>query len=337
LFEFGDYRNKNDYSISVFWYKNSKLAMNKPVKVLYIAGTGRSGSTILGNILGQVKQYIHVGEVQNIWRYFLSEHRSCTCGKSWEMCEIWGPVIHQAFGEINGKFSQEMEFNRLRSNRNRFLPLFLIQPLDSVFLSRRRQYLENLSKLYCAIQSETGCEVIIDSSKRPTYGRLVELLPNIEFFTVHLVRDPRAVAHSWHRNRMQTDGSRYEKQMQKMKSYKTAMRWNVMNFATEIFWRGSPRYLELRYEDMVKYPRKSIQRILNMLNGENKKLPFVGNNTVELSLNHLVWGNPNRHKTGLIDLKLDDEWKYSLGKVDKFTVDFLTIPLRSRYRYMVGD
>ena len=38
----------------------------KPVKVLYVAGLGRSGSTILANTLGQVEGFFSGGELNFI-------------------------------------------------------------------------------------------------------------------------------------------------------------------------------------------------------------------------------------------------------------------------------
>ena len=37
------------------------------IKVLYIAGNGRSGSTLLGVLLGQIPGFFNVGEVRRVW------------------------------------------------------------------------------------------------------------------------------------------------------------------------------------------------------------------------------------------------------------------------------
>jgi len=51
-----------------------------------------------------------------------------------------------------------------------------------------------VSRLYDAVAAESGCNVIVDSSK--TYGHLAILqgIPGLEITPVHLVRDPRGVA-----------------------------------------------------------------------------------------------------------------------------------------------
>ena len=45
--------------------------------VLYIAGTGRSGSTVLANILGEVDGVFAAGEVRYLWQRGLKEGRLC--------------------------------------------------------------------------------------------------------------------------------------------------------------------------------------------------------------------------------------------------------------------
>ena len=53
---------------------------NNRVKVLYIAGPGRSGSTVLGNVLGEIEGFFHGGELNFIWEHNLIENRLCSCG-----------------------------------------------------------------------------------------------------------------------------------------------------------------------------------------------------------------------------------------------------------------
>lgn len=307
---------------------------NDTVKVLYIAGEGRSGSTILGNILGQVDGFFFVGELLNIWRHFLIDNRLCGCGKPPRECTVWQPVIRNAFGKFDEQFPQDMEYHRRHSNLNRYIPLYMFPASRSWLRGKRKPYLDNLETLYINIQKATACNVIVDGSKRPTYGELLGMLTAIDLYVVHLVRDPRAVAYSWKRKKIQTDGGNFQTYMQRMSPLTSSIRWNIMNFATEFFWRKCPeRYLLLRYEDIVKNPHASIQKILDLINIEQRELPFSSDRTVRLSINHIVWGNPNRHNTGSVELYLDDEWKQYLSTKDKWIVDFLTLPMRHRYGY----
>ena len=56
------------------------------IVVLYIAGWGRSGSTIMGNILGQLPGFAHVGELSNVWSRGVIEDSLCGCGARFSEC-----------------------------------------------------------------------------------------------------------------------------------------------------------------------------------------------------------------------------------------------------------
>ncbi len=306
-----------------------------PVRILYIAGETRSGSTILGNILDQIDGFFFAGELLNIWRYFLIENRQCTCGKDPAQCEIWQPIIRRAFGKYDEQFPAVMEQHRLQSNYNRYLPYYLLPFLHRKFIAKHRNYLASLESLYRAIHEVTGCEVIVDSSKRPTYGRLLSSLPSLDVFVLHLVRDPRAVTYSWLRKKYQTDGRDYREFMYQSNVFRSAILWNVRNLSAELFWGRDPRrYICMRYEDFVTNPRGSVVQVLNALGCNPERLPFISDSTVSLSINHSIWGNPVRHHTGQVNLILDDEWRLKLEKKNKLVVDVLTIPWLLRYKYL---
>jgi len=66
---------------------------NNKIKVLYITGWGRSGSTILDNIMGQIDGFFSVGELRYIWDRNLIENRLCGCGVPLEECPIWSQIL----------------------------------------------------------------------------------------------------------------------------------------------------------------------------------------------------------------------------------------------------
>ena len=61
--------------------------------VLYIAGTGRSGSTVLAAILGEVEGVFAAGEVRYLWQRGLVEGRLCGCGVPVAECPLWSAVL----------------------------------------------------------------------------------------------------------------------------------------------------------------------------------------------------------------------------------------------------
>ena len=74
------------------------LNSDERIKVLYIAGWGRSGSTVLGNILGQASGFQFIGEAQSVWQRGFIENQKCGCGKSFKACGLWIEIFNNAFG-----------------------------------------------------------------------------------------------------------------------------------------------------------------------------------------------------------------------------------------------
>ena len=60
--------------------------------MLFIAGWGRSGSTILGNLLGETHGAVSVGELNNYWAMRASLRRTCGCGLPHDACPFWVEV-----------------------------------------------------------------------------------------------------------------------------------------------------------------------------------------------------------------------------------------------------
>ncbi len=96
------------------------------------------------------------------------------------------------------------------------------------------------------------------------------------------------------------------------------------------------RWMFLRYEDFAAEPRTTVSRILSFLD-EAEAPPFVDDTTVVLGENHTVAGNPNRFRTGAVKVRLDDEWRRRLPRVEQAVVRALAWPLLRRYGYpLVG-
>ena len=306
------------------------------IRVLYVAGFGRSGSTLLGNVLGQTDGFVSVGEIRNIWLHGLIQNKICGCGAPFDECEMWQSVLSEAFGGTDGVDPENMIHLRESWGRTMHIPLMLASPTRRLIRERLAEYLHNLERLYRAVQTVTGSRIIVDTSKFPSYGFTVGMVPSVDLYVVHLVRDPRAVAYSWLRKKLQPDPETPEYILRDSPT-RSSLRWTARNLGTELLWRRSPkRYLMLRYEDFIAEPRKTIGRVLELVREETAPLPHVAEHEVELGANHNIWGNPNRFQTGLVRLRPDDEWASRMQPRDKALVTLLTLPLLARYEYPVA-
>lgn len=301
---------------------------NGKVKVLYITGWGRSGSTILDNVLGQLEGFFSVGEISHIWDRNILEQRICGCGEHLSKCEVWGHALQRAYGGMESINAREMTQLRDSGARTRHVPLMLLPGGKRFLRSRLSKYLGNLGVLYKAIEQETNSRVIVDSSKTPSYGYLLRMVPGVELYVLHLVRDPRAVSFSWSRKKIQPDTG---EPFRRHRAFESALIWDVWNLAAELLlkWPNN-RYLRVRYEDFVNNPQKTLQRVLDILN-ESSPTDFLTGHTAMLGTNHTLSGNPTRFLTGEVSLVPDDEWETEMKNSDKAIVATLTKPLRLRY------
>ncbi len=307
------------------------------IKVLYVAGFGRSGSTLLGNILGQVGGFVSVGELHLIWKHGLILNKICGCGVPFEGCGMWQRILDEAFGGTSHVDPRKMIHLRESWARTKHIPLMLVPSGRRLVKRRLAEYLDNLERLYRAVQTTTGSRVIVDTSKFSSYGFVLGMVPSVDLHVVHLVRDPRAVAYSFYlRKRLQPDPEAPKYTIQDSLAG-SSLRWVARNLSTEAFWRHSrKRYLMLRYEDFVAEPRKAITRVLGLVQEGTTRLPHVAEHEVKLGVNHNIWGNPNRFQTGPVRLRRDDEWVSRMRPRDKSLVTLLTLPLLARYGYPVA-
>ena len=306
-----------------------------PVKVLYVAGLGRSGSTILANTLGQVEGFFSGGELNFIWKHALIENRLCGCGKPSRECEFWGPVFDGEFGGLSEELAREMMRLQHSGARTRHIPLMLTEGGRRRIRARLGTFLDNTRRLYSTIQSISGSRVIVDTSKEPAYGYALGMVPGVDLRVLHLVRDPRAAAYSWAKQKRQPDSAEREFMHQKTPT-QSAILWDAWNAAIEALWRQMPaRYLRLRYEDFIAEPRHSFEAILKLTGEEDAELPLVGERDVKLGISHTVSGNPNRFDTGTVELRQDRAWQRRMKSRDRALVTALTLPLLARYHYSV--
>ncbi|MEU8112962.1 sulfotransferase [Micromonospora sp. NPDC048947] len=307
-----------------------------PVRVLYLAGSGRSGSTLVTTVLGQLPGFFAAGELRYLWRRGILENRQCGCGAPVADCPLWARVRADLTDAdpagIAARLAQRLRLRGLPAllrRQRRGQPPVAGHPDDT-----------QLARLYASIAEHAlagrSDGVIVDSSKLPPYGALLGSLPGIDLYVLHVVRDPRATAYSWRRRRP-LDGRADDELMSRPPVGKAALLWLVWNTATVRLWgdrrRAPGRYLRVRYEDFVTDPAGATARIASFVGATPDELPFPTPATVRLTPTHSVAGNPSRHRTGLVDVVADTEWLTGLPTRAYVVVTGLTAVALSRFGY----
>jgi hypothetical protein len=301
------------------------------VKVLFIAGGGRTGSTILHNVLGQVNGFAAVGELRYVWGRGVLNNQSCGCGVNFADCPFWSEVMQRAFGGIDAAFAREM-LAFTESHRIHDLPLAAFAVTRRRQLRRLGLYRERLGALYAAIQSVSGCRVIVDSSKNPSYGYLLREIDHVDPYFLHFVRDAPPVAHSWGKRKDFEPGV----PMARKSPRASALQWLARNATAELFLPSDPvRRVRLRYEDVMQNPRDQVESVVRWVGERDVGLPFVSQHVARLDHpNHSVFGNAVRFQRGQVMLRRDDTWREQMATRDRRLVETMTFPLRLRYGYL---
>ncbi|GJL49367.1 sulfotransferase domain-containing protein [Candidatus Nitrospira salsa] len=303
-----------------------------PTKVLYIAGAGRSGSTLLGTILGSIHQFCDIGEVHYLLDRGIQLNQLCACQVPLQNCDFWSHVIGNHPTTFDEQTISHLLDLRNSVSRFRHIPLHALN-CSMKFQQRTKTYGEFLGQLYSIIRKSTGATVIIDSSKR-VHGHVLAQIPNVKLYTLHLVRDSRASAYSWTRQKAYEPTAKQLSYMPTISTHSSSVHWMLDNLSAELLKSKTAHYFFLRYEDFVMNPQYEIKRILTFIEEEPDQLPFVSERDVRLAITHSVSGNPSRFHDGDVHIKEDEVWKIKLSQKDRAIVTFLTWPLLKRYGYI---
>ena len=302
------------------------------VKVIYVGGTGRSGSTLVDRVIGQIPGYVSVGEVRALWAVALAENRLCGCGRRFLDCPFWLAVGQEGFGGWRRVDVKKAEAALASLGYANALRQLLLGPS----VSRRQPTSAErlLERLYAGISAASGGATIIDSSKGPRYGLMLSTVRGIELQVIHLVRDSRGVAHSWTKEVERPDTPGRKVLMPQFGSISASARWMLHNALLELISQRVP-FTRLRYETFTDQPGVELVRVLTELGQppSSADLAFLDHRSVELEPNHTVMGNPMRMATGRMALTTDLAWRRDLPLRQRALVTALTWPLLRRYGY----
>jgi hypothetical protein len=309
-----------------------------PVRVLFIGGLGRSGSTLLDRMLGRLDDVWSVGELVHVWERGLAENNRCGCGRRFRDCAFWRRVGEQAFGGWDTLDVEEVLALKGAVDRNRFVPLMVLPALSPSYRARLRRYLELLERLYEAVRQVSGRPLLVDASKHASHAFLVRRMRGVDLRLVHLVRDSRGVAFSWTKLMRRAEVVGDDALMATDTPLRMSARYVSYNLLFHLLGALGVPSLLLRYESLVADPAGQLTRVLDLAGRPpaDGELGFVGDGWVELGPSHALAGNPMRFRSGRVPLRVDEEWRGQLRRRHRLLTMVSTWPLLLRYGYLRG-
>ncbi len=307
-------------------------------RILYLGGLGRSGSTLIERLLGELPGVCAVGEVVHMWRRGVAEGERCGCGEPFGECPFWTLVGKAAFGGWDRVDVGRIGALQDMVDRTRYVPLLAASAMRPAFRRALGEYTSYYRRIYAAIAAASGCSFIVDSSKHASLAFCLSRCADIDLRVVHVVRDSRAVAYSWTKkvNRPDTAMASY---MTRYSPAAAAAQWNAQNGAIQLLARTGTPVLRVRYEDAAAAPEATLRDIAAFagLAADGMAMPFLGgqgdDRWAELHAAHTASGNPMRFSTGRIPIRPDEKWRSAMPAGQRRLVTALTLPLLAHYGY----
>ncbi len=306
-----------------------------PLKVLYIAGVGRSGSTLLERVLGAVPGAVNAGELNAVFSRVSSQDQRCGCGEPFSTCPFWTAVGERAFDGW-ASVTARMSYLQPRVIRQRHVPSLATGLARAAYLRELDEYLDTYRRLYEAIASVSGADVVVDASKSAAQLCALRRIPGLDLRVLNLVRDSRGVANSWSKVGIHKPQSADGELMGTYSPQRLAVLWAVLQLECSMLGAATPHAARVRYEDLVAHPRTTLERALTSIGMAPAKdaLAHVGEHSVDLEPSHGVAGSRTRFTTGRIDLQLDDAWRSTLPVGARRVVTAVTLPQLVGYGYV---
>jgi hypothetical protein len=327
----------------------------RPLQIVYLAGMGRNGGTLLDRLLGQCSGAISLGELKFVWLKGIVRNEPCNCGAAFRDCGFWREVFERAFGGMARVDGREMVELHRSVDSTRWLPLLLAPQRPAAYRERLARYVEATAALHRAVAETSGAEVLVNSSKFAGYGHVLTRMPGFEVSVIHLVRDPRASAWSWSgAARVRAAGAASAgaalpragaatatlpragaatATLPRAGAANHALQWLYRNAAAETLARRARRYRLLRYEDFAASPRWMVEDLNEWLGRGDATTPFTSETSAVLAAGHTQSGNPGRFTTGPVEVRLDERWRSELPAVDAAVTRLIGWPGMRRWGY----
>jgi len=225
--------------------------------LVYIAGYGRSGSSLLERILGSNAKIWATGELVMFLELLDDAQTLCSCGQPVRSCPFWATII-----------TKMNDDNREQWKR-------VQRRVESIFgvceLCKRGGLVGIYQKfariLFTAIFEglPPGVEYLVDSSKTARKCRLRPLAlvkyGGVRVKLIHLVRDGRGCMWS----NLKGSNRRMEKRLNPhipFAALRTAISWPLANLAAHLFQLLQPSdYCRIRYEDFIEDPAVTLSKL----------------------------------------------------------------------------
>ncbi|MFC1852890.1 sulfotransferase [candidate division CSSED10-310 bacterium] len=264
--------------------------MNKPLKIIYIAGVGHSGSTLLDLLISSHSKITSVGEAKVLVSPFEvgASHilltKRCTCGSPTILdCEFWQSVNNA----LLEKYKLSLDHLELSSSNHQTFRNHNIAFFDTVSAVSR-------------------CEYVVDSSKNPERLKKLLTVKEVTLFPIHIVRNPYGVVYS---------------NVKKGRNWTLHANMYRQNTSTIKRLLRQRNCFHVHYDHLVRTSHHTLSNVMSWLGLtlEEGQCEWTSHEHHNISGNQMRFNTSNR-------IKLDVDWKHNLTPLQKIAIALLAFP-----------
>jgi len=216
--------------------------------LIYIIGAGRSGTTVLDIMLGNVNGSISLGEIN---RFFKRNGIPPKREKESKVYNFWINLKDQMLGS---GFNDMLYLQKL-SQQNEYHLAFI----KSIFKKCNTEYVNAIVEQYDFIGQNTSQNVLIESSKYPVRAlNLSNYLDSDQFQIkyIYLKKDPEKVVKSFQKKNLEQPSKGF---------FMANLYYLIVNILCGITIRilksKGHRVSTLRYEDLISTPKETLLKL----------------------------------------------------------------------------
>jgi hypothetical protein len=310
--------------------------MKQSHRIIYICGSGHSGSTLLDLILGSHSQVVSLGEIGQFSRFF-RDNDLCTCGAPAQRCEFWRNVqqtLLSSFGYDlfappqdhivsflpgHKQLQKQPNWIRQKFSYDSLSAIGLLGSLSLLHFGLKlapsiSQGLAYNIALFDAVIQSSQVQYVVDSSKSWFRMKLLYLWKPELMKIIFLVRDGRGVVYS----HIRKENLSIEEAARSWARTQKANLWMLRSIPAES-WRL------VRYEDLTSEPDSTLLNLCNWLglSYEPEMLRFRQTKHHNLAGNRMRFGSEEKiinaaHWRSELKAEDLDAFNCIAGKLNKY-------------------
>lgn len=254
------------------------------MKIIYIIGDGRSGSTILDSVLGNNSNTISVGECARFWNRFYEKETFCGCSDKIEECILWSRIDKSIKTKYKNycpeSFREKVKYILYFKNFSK-IPELVDNP-------DWKEFCDIVKHFYLSISKFNQNKIIIDSTKFPNWGYFLFCLDFAKINFIHLERNLQSVANSWKKKIILPEYHSKTVYMPIKSNFTILKNWIKIKYLCNKIEKNNTNFIFVEYEEFCQNPKLILNIIIKKTNIE------LDINNLQIPYNHSIGGNPVR-------------------------------------------